>query len=512
VRGRYVGMRICGVVGDHAGDGCEGSLTRSTSSFVQQRARVNKDEGESHRGAGTRAILRRFSWAWLLISALSLLVASRAWADSRIVVRAFRGPKGAEVRQVVIKELTERGFEVVPNKDVDRVARARGVRADEPSGRAEVSRELGIHAWVDARVSRTKGGFTAVIAVREGDGDDQVAELTATRAQSKKLVAVVRRELWKATGPAFEKARAPEPPPPSHSEATKEAAPTNEALVMPAEPAPVEPPRNLQWPAEVTENFAQTGRNQPVPSTQGQESKEKRRLSLFEASASLNSLSRTLRFRDAVAQGVSDYEFATAPLVIGSARIYPAAFSRARVACCIGLDGSVQRAFGLGSQSAEGVTYKTRFEGSTGSLIGRVPFAQHEVDLLAGYGLQRFLIRGAAGSSPPVPSVSYRHLRLGGAGRFALGSRTKLGLEASWLMILETGQLASTEWFPRSTGRGLEGSFHIDVRLFAGLAARARASYQRSVFELAPQKSGQRSASGLVDTYITAGIGLSYAH
>ena len=451
------------------------------------------------------AIQNLISRVGLLACALSLLISSSAWADSRVVVRAFKGPKGAQVRAVVIKELKERGFEILANKEVDRVARARGVGADEPSARTEVSRDLTVHAWVDGRVTRARGQLTAVISVQEGTGE-QLGELSATRKQPAQLVTVVRRELWKSLGPALETARAPEPLPPSDSSGQNGA-----ANAPPSTPVGV--PSNLEWPTTTVNVKPESESSQPAEPTPREDTKKpQRELSAFEAAISVNTLTRTLRFRDAYAFGASDYQLAAAPLVIASARIYPGAFTRATIACCIGLDVSVKRAFALRSQSADGVTYKTKFDGATGSLVGRIPFAPHEINLLAGYGLQRFLIKGATSSSSSVPSVEYRHVRLGGGGRFALGSRTKLGFEASWLVILGTGQLGSASWFPRNTGGGLEGSLHVDVRLFGGLAARAHGSYQRSVFVFAPQQNNQRSESGAVDTYITAGLGLSYAY
>jgi hypothetical protein len=453
---------------------------------------VNNEGGGKH---GSAIMLATRFWIWpatLLVCALSLLFSSSAWADSRVVVRAFKGPKGTALRVLVVKELKDRGYEVVANKDVDVAAGVRGVRADEPASRGELSSDLTIHAWIDGRVSLANGEFTLVISVQEGTGG-QVAELTATRPQSVQLATVIKREFWKTAGPAIETARAPEPP-------------------APPAPAPSQP----AWPADVI-----VAPRTPPPAEEGspgagtregkRERKRERKLSMFEASVSLNTLTRTLRFREAYALGASDYQLAAAPLVIGSARIYPGTYARAVIGCCIGLDGSIQRAFSLGSQSADGVTYRTRFESYTASLVGRIPLALHELNVLAGYGVQRFLIADSARASPPTPSVDYRHIRLGGAGRFALGSRIKLGFEASYLLVLGTGQLASAAWYPRNTGSGVEGTVYVDVSLIGGLAARARVSYQRSAFAFAPP-TNQRSESGVVDTYITAGLGLSCAY
>ncbi len=477
---------------------------------MQERVLLKTSGGSSGR-ATMLTIQRWIARAGLLACVLSLFVSTSAWADARVVVRAFKGPKGTQLRAVVIKELNDLGVEVIANTEVDRVARAHGVRVDEPSGRREVSSELTIHAWIDGRVTRADGGLTAAITVQEGTGE-QVAELTTTRRQSAQLVAVVRREFRTTAGPAIEKARAAEPWSPSDNAGLTEPSPQHDAAVAPPPPSP-ELPSNLAWPADVNVQLkgSPDGEARMAPE-QTAEAKKERKLSVFEAAVSLNTLTRTLRLRDAFALGAADYELAAAPLVTGAARFYPGALSKATVACCIGIDGSIQRAFGLGSQSKEGVTYKTKFEGYTGALVGRIPFAQHEINLLAGYGLQRFLIAKSAGRSPAAPSVDYRQLRLGGGGRFAWGSRTKLGFDAHWLMILSTGQPGSAGRFPSSAGSGFEGALYVDVNLFGGVAARARGSYQRSVFALAPPPGSQGIEATAVDTYITAGLGLSYAY
>lgn len=460
------------------------------------------------RSALARALRTFGSRVGLFAFALTILTSSVAWADARVAVRAFKGPKGAQVRAVVLSELAQRGVEVVSNREIDRVAKVRGVRADDGTARSEISRELTVHAWIDGRVTRQGKSLTAILTVQDASGVE-VAQLTVTRKASR-LVPSLRREFWGAAGPGIEKAQAT--PLPVAAVALPPDAPEPAVQVAADSATQVAVPNHLAWPGQGAASVVQSDESKNAQQARSSDSKAKPGLSAIEAAVSINTLARTLRFRNAYVQGASDYELAAAPLVMASIRLYPGAFTRSIWASCIGLDGSVQRAFSLGSQSADGVRYKTKFEGSTGSLVGRMPFAGHEVNLLAGYGFQRFLITDVTGASAPVPGVQYRHLRAGGAGRFALGTRVKLGFEADWLVILGTGPLGSSAWFPRSAGYGLEGSALLDVRLVGGLAVRGRASYQRSVFRFAPQPNGPRSETGAVDTYVTAGLGLSYTY
>jgi len=470
---------------------------------VQKGVLVNKC-GLRGGGAILPAIQVWISRAALLATVLSLLISGSAWADSRVVVRAFKGPRGAEVRAVVLKELSSRGFEVIPNKEVDSVAKARGLSSDELAGRIALSSELMIRAWIDGRVSHGGDEFSTAISV-QGPNGEGLAQLTVTRRQSRQLPKAVRRQFWKTLGPAIDTAPAPAAPSPIASDWL---APAAGPPAVESAPPPASKPA---WPAQAEGGFKSPDRDDNQTQADTNQSDEKHELTVVEVALSLNSLSRTLRFQEASALGTPDYELAAAPLFVGSLRLYPGARASAKIAGCFGLDGSYQRAFGLGSETAAGVRYGTTFEGFTGSLVGRIPFAQHEVNLLAGAGLQRFLIERTAAALPPVPSVEYRHIRLGAAGRFGLGSRAKLGLEAHWLVIVGTGQLASAVWFPGARGYGFEGSLYLDVRLFAGLSARVRAAYQRSALEFPQQQNSQRRERGVTDSYLTGGAGLSYS-
>ncbi len=440
----------------------------------------------------------------LFACALFCLVTSSASADSRVVVRAFRGPKGPQVRAVVVRELKERGFEVVSNKTVDEVAKERGLSADDPAGRTEAGRELMVNAWIDGSVKRWPGQAAVVMTVQEGHGLEQLAEVTVRRRTPALLPAGTRRDFWKMAGPAIEAARPPETAQAFEHEAM--------AAWQPEQVAPASTPASdPAWGAQLNANSQVPRRDEHADSPE-QQGEQGREVSVLEMAATMNTLNRTLHFRESYALGVPGYRLAAAPVVSGSARFYPGALVDNGVSCCIGLDGSVQRAFGLASESADGVAYDTSFEAYTGSVIARYPFARHEVNALVGYGFQRFLIESSGVAPAPVPGVAYRQVRVGAGGQFALGSRTRLGFDGHWLVIVGTGPLGSDAWFPNSTGNGVEGNLYLDVRFFGGLAARARASYQRSVLTLRGQREDQRVASGAVDSYVTAGLGLAYTY
>ncbi len=442
--------------------------------------------------------------ATLLALALSLLTAS-VRADTRVVVRSFKGPGAQQVRRAVVQELTRHGVEIVSNPKVDRAAKRRRVRPDGPLGRKEVGRELEISAWIEGRVRRRAGKLEATVTVRDGSHDAEVGELVLRRKKPKLLAAAVKQGLWRSLGSSIEGAEAAEPEYQESQVAQAEGSLGPESAQEPLADATL--PADDELPPAERGSF-------DGPRTDGDEPADARgrKVSALEAHLTFNSLNRSLRFNQAFTQSISNYSLGSAPLVAVGARVYPGAFLSDGVTSYIGLDVSAQRAFGLASQSADGISYDTSYGGYAGAVVGRYPLGEHELNALVGYGVQRFEIDDASATESPVPDVDYRHVRAGAGGRFAILPRTKLGVEAAWLVITATGELGSKSWFPRGTGTGLEGTLYADVSLLGGLDARARVSYQRSGFDFDSREGDNRVAGGAVDSYLTAGLGLAYAY
>lgn len=436
----------------------------------------------------------------LLALCLSLLC-DRALADTRVVVRSFSGPAGADARRSVVRELgRQRGIKIISNEEVDRAARRRSVRPDGPIGRREVGRDLEVAAWVEGSVRRRAGKLELSVVVRGGDGNEELASFTAKRKKAKQLDAAIHTGMWRKLGSAIESARAPE----SQYEATPPA----------AEEQPSEPPMPVAQSTDTEEPPLFASEPTDEQRIDGDDAKDgpKRELSAIQAALTMNTLHRSLQFNDAFSQGIADYSLGAAPMADLSARIYPAAFLRQDWTAYIGLDLHAQLAFALKSEGADKQKYPTSYEGYGAGLVGRYPLKQHEVNAIVGYDIQRFRVDNAGGKPAAVPSVDYRMIRYGLGGKVALMERLKIGIEAAWLLINSSGELASKAWFPQAKGNALEGTLYADVSLIGALNARARVSYQRAYFDFNSRVGDTRVAGGATDDYLSGGLGVAYAY
>ncbi len=444
-----------------------------------------------------------------LVALCLSLFTNYAFADSRVVVRSFPGPSGDAVRRSVVKELGRHdGVTIVPNEAVDRAAKRRGVRADGPIGRREIGRELEVGTWVEGHMRRKAGKLELSLVVRGGSGNAELASFTAMRKKPKQLDAAIRSKLWKEVGSSITSTPAPESDYQGSDDASEGAEGDEAEAEEPAMPVPVAQSSDSETPPFVVP----TGTGEEHIDGDVDEPKGKRTVSAVQAAFTMNTLHRTLHFNDAFTQGIADYTLAAAPMADLSARIYPGAFLSDGWASYIGLDLRGQMAFALKSEGADKVQYPTHYDSYGAGLVGRYPMKQHEVNALVGYGAQRFRVDNAGGQTAPVPDVDYRSLRFGLGGKVALMQRFKLGMEAAWLLISSTGELANKEWFPQAKGNAIEGTLYADITLIGALDARARVSYQRAYFDFNSKVGDTRVAGGAADDYISGGLGLAYAY
>jgi hypothetical protein len=87
----------------------------------------------------------------------------------RVIVERFRGTRAGVARNLLIANLSEAGYVVIPDAEVDRV-RA-GLRLGSRMGDADyvaLARELGAAAIVDGRVGRARRAWNLTVRVRNG--------------------------------------------------------------------------------------------------------------------------------------------------------------------------------------------------------------------------------------------------------------------------------------------------------------------------------------------------------
>lgn len=232
-------------------------------------------------------------------------------------------------------------------------------------------------------------------------------------------------------------------------------------------------------------------------------------LPALEVSVSAQFLNRQLAYNDDLFGALRPYDLPFWPFVAGELQIYPFAFVSSGPFSHLGLVVRGDGAPGLSSQDSQGNTFPTTSWGLSVLMRGRVPVDRSEIGFVAGYGVRNFQI-GTDGSDnePEVPDTEYGFLEFGADSRINLVEELFLTLRGSYLLLTATGELGSSEWFPRNTGGGLEGEVGAAYHLLEGLELRGSFLYRRFWFSMNPEVGDPRVAGGAVDQYfgVTAGI------
>jgi hypothetical protein len=113
-----------------------------------------------------------------------------------VVVAPFAAPPGSNARAAVLQTLADHNeVEVVAMDDVSFASRRLQADANTPAGRAKLSRELGIDAWLDGKVE----DGSAHLTLSSGDGD-VIEEVTLEADEPKVLDAMTGERMWAAMG------------------------------------------------------------------------------------------------------------------------------------------------------------------------------------------------------------------------------------------------------------------------------------------------------------------------
>ena len=152
-----------------------------------------------------------------------------------------------------------------------------------------------------------------------------------------------------------------------------------------------------------------------------------------------------------------------------------------------GLTGSIHHSLGSSVISDEGDSVNEYVINQNGFEIGahyRTALnSLIAVDGGAFYGNQTFEIVDASPNFE-TPDTKYSYLGVGGHLDLAITDRALVGFGASYFTVLDSGDLASTDWFgpAQASGLGLEASFVIPLP--ASLYVRGQLAYQRISLEL----------------------------
>ncbi|HUQ08508.1 MAG TPA: hypothetical protein VM261_38720, partial [Kofleriaceae bacterium] len=124
----------------------------------------------------------------------------------------------------------------------------------------------------------------------------------------------------------------------------------------------------------------------------------------------------------------------------------------------------------------------------------------------AAFGQQAFSIDDEQMVEELVPDVTYRYAR-GGLDLAVPRGRWTWMARGGWRQLVSVGELK--DWFPRTTGNGLDASLGAGLRVTRWLSAYARADVRHYFFAMNPEPGDERVAGGAVDTFLGGAVGLA---
>ncbi len=413
--------------------------------------------------------------AWLHASS----VQAEAGAQSRVLVRSFRGPSATPVRDAVVAELGRHSLETVSEAAIPAQA-----DLESSEGRVEAARDLKIAAFVTGQLERAGRSLRLQLTVYSGRDGSQIAELSLSAAKAPQLVRRIEKQLWDAVGSALQAAKPPEAlPPPPKAEPVAAAAP---------EPAPAPGAE----PEEQTEGGSH-GHSSPLDVAVG---------------ARIGS--RQFAYNDPL-PGLRDYTLGPSPSVALHLHWYPVAHVSDGVLANLGLDLRGEMLLGVSSKNSAGNEFSTSSTQLGAGLRFRLPFAKNELGLLAGYGLHSFHMAASKGVEPGVPDVTHGFVRVGADLRWLVAEPVAVYLEAAYLAGLSHGEIAGQSWFPHAAGGGLEAELGVGYGMARSLELQVAVAMQRYFFSFNPSPTdpsvvgGQhRVAGGALDQFLSLRLSL----
>lgn len=231
---------------------------------------------------------------------------------------------------------------------------------------------------------------------------------------------------------------------------------------------------------------------------------------LLDASIGAASLLRLLDYSDDLFGALREYRLPLSALGALRVEAWPAARMGGALSH-FGLTASAEQSFLLKSGTKGGPSFSTNAQRITLGLAGRLPVQRAEVTLGAAYGWQDFSISGEGDPArPEIPNVTYRFLRAGAGLRLDVKPRVALLASAAYLHVLDSGQIATSDYFPRLTVAGVEAGAGAAWQFSAPWEVRVGVDYRRYFFSMHPEPGDRLIAGGALDNYVvaTAALGL----
>jgi len=429
-----------------------------------------------------------------LLLLTALLLASAALAapsKSRLLVDA-----PAPLRTTLSKELRGK-WTVVPAKPA--------LRAEPVAG--EVQRACSrarAEAAVTARLQPSGTWSLLVFACSDGQPQESFSLPQGKKRQPpRKLPRAVLSPLLAA----LEQAAAAEPAPASPPEAPPEPPAQAEASPAPA-PAPV---AEAAPPAQAVNAPSRSAPRAPLPTAEAPETPALDDAPLpvaLRLSVGGRAFSRRFYFTDDLFGALGGYRLRLAPSALLDAEWYPAAHFTSGPASAMGLALGAEYALGLSSQAPDGTTHSTRVQRLRAALQVRFQPGAVELTPFAGFVWQAFAVNDIPGL--PLPDVDVRGLRAGLSTRARLSGPLGLTAHVAGIYPLSTGEIGSSEWFPRMATGGLDASAGLTFALQRSLELRLAGEYSRLWSTMNPEPGDAFIAGGALDFSWGANLAITF--
>ncbi len=218
---------------------------------------------------------------------------------------------------------------------------------------------------------------------------------------------------------------------------------------------------------------------------------------------------RSLSWSGDTTQAMRPYDSSAAPTLRLGVELFPGAITDSRVARLFGVVLQYDRAIALITVDMRGRNYETSSSSFLAGVKVRAPFdtERHEIAVILSFRRQDFTVR-AEGDMPVngAPDLGYASLQLGIASRWQLSHRVALSLDAAYLAVLDTGQLAAV--FPHTSSFGVDIVAGVAVAIALGIEVRAGLDFRSYFHALNPEPGDRYSLTGATDQQLAGWLAI----
>jgi hypothetical protein len=399
-------------------------------------------------------------------------------AKPRVVVLAFDGKEGEQVRKWVVAELKQ-----LPDNEVVSDKRARAAGKPQGDEAVEAARKLEAAALLGGTVATKKNSWQLKLVVINGADGEVVEELEFKGKNKGALKDDISQNLVMRLADPLARSKVPEkePEPEPEKPAAEEEEEKKPAGEEEAEEEPEQKPDEEEEPKAAAD---EGGAARPSP---------------LEIGLGIRGYSRNFDYNEDLFQQLRTHKVEAAPSVFIYARWYPLAHGQGGMLANLGVTGGYEQGFATTTEDADGRELTTSTNAFYVGVRGRLPLDRNELGLVLSYGQHNF---GISGDTRPFPDVGFKYLGVGLDGRFRFGS-ILLGFHAAHRQLLGTGELESAEWFPHVSGAGFVGGVYGGQALSEQFDLVAGFDIHRYYLDMNAVPGDRYAVGGAVDQYLS---------